>query len=66
MKTSTHLFIFLTTPGYPVVVDAVFKVEDLKSVLEFYKNSGYHTIRQASWNYGKLPTYDQTESIASN
>lgn len=66
MNSSTHLFVFLTSPGYPVVVDAVFKIEDLNRALELYKHSGYHVIRHASWNYGKLPTYEQTKSITEN
>lgn len=64
MKTPTHIFLFLSIPDFPRVVDAVFKIEDLSKAVSLFGKSGYHIFRCAKWDWGELPSFEQTEPFS--
>jgi hypothetical protein len=59
-----YLFLYLTAPGCPVVVYAVFPAERSVEAFDFVnQGGGYYTIRKAKWSMGKLPEFKDTEKV---
>ncbi|NBU69928.1 MAG: hypothetical protein EBS53_00535 [Bacteroidetes bacterium] len=58
-----YLFVFLTAPDCPVLVEAVFRVDQKAEALGFCAEGCFFTLRKAKWKMGKLPFYSETEKF---
>ena len=57
-------FVFASAPNAPCIVQAIFPPEMLTEALEFSSEAnGYREIRKATWSFGEVPEYSETESI---
>lgn len=59
-----YFFVYLTAPGCPVVVYAVFPADRSVDAFDFInQGGGYYTLRTAEWNMGKLPEFKDTKEV---